>query len=162
MSEGNWKQNESWRPDSSKKKNLVLSSLFPSSTIFPFHWMSACLYMYVQVFVCGGACRGPQLLSGTLISLLSYLMSQSLPIKFRAAMPSPAQMIYVGIQTPMLMLGGRHALATELLPSLPQGILVLFHLYFLLPPGERSQAPLPSTCYPFLNPTVLLQWREVL
>lgn len=108
-----------------------------------------CVVVHVEAHSC---CQEP-----SLISLPSYLMSQSLPIKFRAAMPSPAQMMYVGIQTPMLMLGGRHALATELLPSLPQGILVLFHHYFLLPPGERSQAPLPSTCYPFLNPTVLLQ-----
>lgn len=115
-----------------------------------FTCMCGCLCVVVHVEA-HSWCQEP-----SLISLPSYLMSQSLPIRFTAAMPFPAQ-TGMGIQTPMLTLGGRHALATELLPSLPQGILVFFHQYLLLPPGERSQGPLPSTCYPFLNPTVLLQ-----
>lgn len=87
------KQNESWKPDSSKKPRLL------SFFLFPFPMFCECLCMHIHVFewvwvcVCAHACACACLVHVVaqdwcqelcLISLPSYSLSQGLPIKFIA------------------------------------------------------------------------------
>lgn len=134
---------------------------FPGLYPFPFSvygCVYACLYMYVRMFVCGGACRGPQLVSGTILDLSSILSDE----------PESSNQIHSCHAIPSTDRDGDsnsnahtwwQACFSHRAASQPASrhLGFFFHQYFLLPPGERSQGPLPSTCYPFLNPTVLLQ-----